>query len=194
MHRSRLFLALASLAALSWIQSPSASGPEAETAKVDAWHSSVLFRVRIFNSSNFYGRFNKVSGEIVTREGGVGSLDVSVDAASVDTSIPARNKHLKSPDFFNVKQFPTIGFQSEKVKSLGENRYEAEGTFSMHGVSRPLTVTFTRIGHGKGKNGEARTGFEGSFTIKRSDFGMKFMVGPLSDEVTMIISLSAIVQ
>lgn len=184
---------LAAAAALLAFQAPSISAPDAETAQVDGVHSSILFKVRHFGASNFYGRFNKVSGTITTREMGIGSLDVTVDATSVDTAVEARDKHLSSPDFFGSKQFPTINFKSDAVKHLGGDKYEAAGTLTLHGVSKPMTVKFERVGRGQGGKGESRTGFEAVFAIKRSDFGMKFMVGPISDEVTLIISLAAVI-
>ncbi|MHC4958432.1 MAG: YceI family protein [Planctomycetota bacterium] len=194
MRKKMLYLPMAALAVVAWLQTPSTSGPKAESTQVDGHHSSIVFKVGYFNASNFYGRFNRVKGSVVTNDDGVGSIDLTVDAGSVDTGIADRDKHLKSPDFFNTKQFPVITFKSDSVKAAGGDKYTATGTLTLHGVSKEITVDFTRVGRGKGRKGESRTGFDANFTLKRSDYGMKFMVGPLSDEITLMISLAAIVQ
>ena len=172
---------------------PTLSQSKGEKSTVDGVHSSVLFRIVYFNSTAFWGRFNQVEGSMTISESGKGSMKVTVRADSVDTANQARNRHLKSPDFFDVKQFSTITFESDDVQKKGDV-YEAKGKFTMHGVTKPLTVEFKRIGTGKGRKGEARTGFEGTFTIKRSDHGMKFMLGPLADEVQITISVAALIQ
>ena len=113
---------------------------------------------------------------------------------SVDTAVAGRDKHLKSPDFFNAKQFPEITFTSTKVSKTGADTYAAAGKFTMHGVSKDMTLTFKRTGRGKGRKGESRTGFESTFTLKRSDFGMNFMQGPLSDEIQVTVSFAVILK
>ena len=185
------FLILATLGALAWFQAPSLSGPEAETYDVDGVHSVVLFRITHFNLAAFHGRFNKVSGSFTVDEGATGSVDITIDADSVDTNNEKRDGHLKSPDFFNVKQFPEITFKSDSLERIDGNRYEAEGTLSLHGVSNPLKVQLERIGSGEGM-GKHRTGFEAVFTIKRSEFGINYMPGALGDDVRLTVAIEGI--
>lgn len=164
-----LALTIALVLALAW---PSASAPEPVTAEVDPVMSTVFFRIKWLGISNYYGRFNKFSGKITTVEGGVGSCEFTVDASSVDTANEQRDNHLRSPDFFDVKQFPEIQFKSDKVADLGGGKHKAEGSLTMHGVTKPVTIEFMKTGSGKGFRGEMRLGYEGRFTIQRSDFGI----------------------
>jgi polyisoprenoid-binding protein YceI len=113
---------------------------------------------------------------------------LSVPIDSLDTHFPKRDQSLKSPDYFNAKQFPTITFKSTKVEGSGDT-FKVSGDFTVHGVTKPLTVDFKKVGEGKGLQGEARAGGETRFTIKRSDFGMNFMQGAVGDEITIILSL-----
>src|SRR5207248_199969 len=96
--------------------------------------------------------------------------------------------HLKSPDFFNATQFPTMTFKSTKIESTG-GTYKVSGDLTLHGVTKPITVEFKKGAESKGQKGEVRTGGETRFTIKRSDYDMKFMPGALGDDVNIIISL-----
>jgi polyisoprenoid-binding protein YceI len=168
----------------------------AETYKVDPVHSSCLFRAKHFNAGYFYGRFNEITGTIVVDEANPAksSAEIQVKVESIDTNDAKRDQHLKSPDFFNAKQFPTITFKSKQVKKSGKDTYEMTGDLNLHGVTRSVTAKVTRTGEGKDPFGKFRIGFETVFTIKRSDFGMKFMLGPISDEIQLIISVEGLRQ
>ena len=194
MRKGIVFLTILAFAVLVQLPAPSISAPGAEEGNIDPVHSSVLFRVGYFNASAFWGRFNKSSGTVSLSDDGAGSVSVTIAADSVDTAVAGRDKHLKSPDFFNAKQFPEITFTSNKVSKTGADTYDAAGTFAMHGVSKDMTLTFKRTGRGKGRKGESRTGFESVFTLKRSDFGMNFMQGPLGDEIQVTVSFSVILK
>jgi polyisoprenoid-binding protein YceI len=112
---------------------------------------------------------------------------------SIDSRNPKRDQHLKSPDFFNAKQFPTLSFKSRKVEGSGDV-YQVSGDFTLHGVTKPITVEFKKGAEGKGMEGEIRSGGETRFKIKRSDYGMSFMQGALGDEVNIILSLEGVKQ
>jgi polyisoprenoid-binding protein YceI len=111
----------------------------------------------------------------------------------VDTRSDKRDQHLKSPDFFNSKQFPTITFKSNKVEGSGDS-YKISGDLTIHGVTKPITVDFKKGAEGKGGGGKTVSGGEARFTIKRSDYDMKFMIGPLDDDVNIILSLEGAKQ
>jgi polyisoprenoid-binding protein YceI len=179
------------LGAVVFLASPSASLPEAQTYVIDPVHSTVLFRINHMGASNFYGRFNGIAGEFTVAEGGTGAVSVTIDAASVDTAHEKRDGHLRSADFFSVEEFPEITFKSDALKHLGGSKYEAKGTLTLHGVSKEVTIAAERIGNGDAR-GTPVTGFEGTLTIKRSDFGMKYgLGGPLGDEVKLILAIEA---
>src|SRR3981081_2374543 len=169
------------------------SANAADTFKVDPVHSFVLFSVQHLGIANTYGRFNDISGTVVFDRDNPSksSVELSVPIESLDTHNSIRDRSLKSPDFFNAKQFPTMTFKSTKVEGSGDT-LEVSGDLTIRGVTKPLTVDFKKGGEGKGVFGEMRGGGEKTLTIKRSDFGMTFELGEVGDEVTIILSLEGV--
>ncbi|RMD98638.1 MAG: polyisoprenoid-binding protein [Deltaproteobacteria bacterium] len=166
----------------------------AETYAIDPVHSTVIFRVKHLGVGYLYGRFNDISGTIRFDEANPAksSVEVTVKVASVDTNDEKRDKHLLSPDFFNAKQFPVIRFESASVKAVGGDLYEVSGNMTIHGITKPITVKMTRIGAGKDPWGNYRMGFEGVFSVKRSDFGIRYMPQGIGDDVLITLSVEAI--
>ena len=169
------------------------SANAADTFKLDAVHSFVLFSVQHLGIANTFGRFNDISGTVVfdKDDPSKSSVELSVPVQSLDTHNSIRDRSLKSPDFFDVKKFPTMTFRSTKVEASGDT-LKVSGDLTIHGVTKPLTVDFKKGGEGKGVFGEMRGGGETHFTIKRSDFGMNFEQGAVGDEVDIILSLEGI--
>jgi polyisoprenoid-binding protein YceI len=184
--KKALLLLVLTLLRLSSVQA-------AETYEIDAVHSSVLFKIRHLNLADFYGRFNEIKGSVSFDKDSPEKSAVTAEVAveSVDTHNDKRNQHLKSPDFFNAKQFPTISFKSTKVEKSGDI-FKITGDFTLHGVTKSITVDFKKVGEGKGMQGELRAGGGTEFTIKRSDYGMTFMQNAVGDEVGIILSLEAV--
>jgi len=182
-----LILALALMGAFLF------SANAADTFKVDPVHSFVLFSVQHLGIANTYGRFNDVSGMVVFDRDNPAksSVELSIQVESLDTHNAIRERSLKSPDFFDVKQFPTMTFKSTKVEGSGD-LLKVSGDLTIRGVTKPVTVDFKKGGEGKGVFGEMRGGGETRFTIKRSDFGMTFERGEVGDEVTIILSLEGV--
>jgi polyisoprenoid-binding protein YceI len=172
-----------------------ATAHAADTFKIDPVHSSVVFSVMHLGVTNFYGRFNDVAGTVVFDKGdpSKSSIDLTIPVDSVDTHNEKRDQDLKGPDFFNAKQFPVMTFKSKKVESSGDT-YNVTGDFTLHGVTKPLTLDIKKGGEAKGMKGEIRGGGEANFTIKRSDYGMTFMQGPVGDEINIIVSLEGVKQ
>ena len=121
------------------------------------------------------------------------SVDLTIPVESVDTKNEKRDQHLKSADFFNAKQFPVMTFKSTKVEGSGDT-YKVTGDLTLHGVTKPLTLEIKKGGEAKGMEGEIRGGGETKFAIKRSDYGMNFMQGPLGDEINIVVSLEGVKQ
>ena len=169
------------------------SANAADSFKLDPVHSFVLFSVQHLGVANTYGRFNDISGAVVFDKDNPSrsSVEVSVPVESLDTNNAKRDQSLKSPDYFNAKQFPTMTFKSTKVEGNGDT-LKVSGDLTIRGVPRPLTVDFKKGGEGKGVFGEMRGGGETRFTIKRSDFGMNFQLGEVGNEVTIILSLEGV--
>lgn len=163
----------------------------ADVYKVDSVHSTAIFRIKHMNTSFSYGRFDAISGEFALdgQNPAQCRFDVQIKSASLDTGNPARDKHVKGPDFLNVVQYPTLGFKSRSVSKSGTDEYEVTGDLTLHGVSRPVTVKIVKTGEAKDPRGKAIAGFETKFTIKRSDFKMDKMVGPVGDEVGILVSV-----
>ncbi|MEN9556755.1 MAG: hypothetical protein RLZZ232_3041 [Planctomycetota bacterium] len=160
----------------------------AEEYVYDAVHSSVSFKARHLDISWIHGRFNEVDGKFsINREdASKSSFQLTIKADSVDTANPARDEHLRQPDYFDTKQFPTIEFQSTKVKAI-EGGFEVTGNFTMHGTTKE--ITFKLMG-GKQieSRGVRRVGFSTELRLKRSDFGFdKNAIGPIGDEAIVII-------
>jgi len=161
---------------------------------VDPVHTSAVFRIKHFNTAFFYGRFDKISGSLEWDDANPdgGKFDIAIAADSIHTGNEMREKHLKGPDFFDVGQHPTIRFVSTSVKKNDDaGSYTLEGNLTLHGQTKPVTATLTMTGTGKGRAGEDLIGFEATFTIKRSEFGMNYMLNGLSDDVQLMVGIEA---
>lgn len=157
---------------------------------VDAVHSCALFRVRHLGAGFFWGRFNAVTGTIQETPGSALALDITIRVDSVDSGNDQLDAHLKSPDFFNSVEFPSMTFKSTGAKFLGDGRYEVAGDITIRGVTKQISVPVESFGgadFGKGY----RAGFEATFTIKRSEFGVNYGVegGAIGDDVKVVVSL-----
>jgi polyisoprenoid-binding protein YceI len=164
-----------------------------ETYKVDPVHSSVIYKIRHMNTTNFYGRFDDLQGTVVLDEAAPesGSINLEIKTDSLDSGNPKRDQHLKSPDFFNVAQFPTITFKSTSIKKAGDKQLNVTGDLNLHGVTKPVTAKVELIGKGKGPRGNEIAGGEASFLIKRSEFGMSFMPQGLGEDVSVTVAIEA---
>jgi polyisoprenoid-binding protein YceI len=180
--------------------SPAASPPAATgstTWKIDATHSVTLFRVQHFGAGMFWGRFDSISGTVTTSGTPIDSLafNVTIDANSVSTANKDRDNHLRSPDFFNVKEFPQMTFVSSGSKKTGATTWEVSGNLTLHGVTKPITAQVECTGQSESPNGK-RAGFEAVFTIDRGDFGVTYGIdkNAVGKDVRVTVGLEAISQ
>lgn len=166
------------------------AGVEARAAEftVDGAHSSVGFKIKSKETYYVNGLFGQVSGTISTGE--KAKFDLVVKAESITTGNEGRDKHLRSPDFFNVKQFPDIKFVSKEVKAKGDG-FEVSGEITLLGVTKPVKVEINKVGHGKGQKGEEIVGYEASFEVDRSEFGMKYGAGMVENKVKLTVDIAA---
>ena len=188
--KSTRSLPLIAVAILALTAAPAA----AATYDIDPVHSSAVFKIKHFNTSNFYGVFKSVNGtiEFDPSDAAKSSIEVTIAADSVDTRNDRRTDHVKSPDFLNAKQFPTITFKSSSVKSVGGDKFEVSGKLTLLGVTKDITVQVEKVGEGKHpRSGQELIGFETRFAVDRTDYDMNFMAGPLGEEVTFLLSLEA---
>jgi len=188
------FLAL--LCALpSSLPAPEAVNPavDSEAYTVDLVHSTILFKVNHIGISNAYGRFNKFSGDIQWAPDDLSqtSVSVEVDAASVDSNHEGRDDHLRGPDFFSVKEFPTWSFTSKEVKSLGEDRYSVTGDITVRGKTEEISFEMDKTGEGESERFGKKVGFEAKFKIQRTKFGISYATPGIGDEVEVTLSIEA---
>ena len=172
------------------------------TWNIDPSHSSLGFSVRHMVVSKTRGRFTRWSGQLRFDPEDVkaSSVEVSTDPASIDTADGQRDDHLRSPDFFDVANFPAASFRSSKVEDLGGDRYRVTGDLTVHGVTRPVVLATTYEGSGKDPWGGERAGFVATTSIDRKDFGLHWnkaletgglLVG---EKVDLILEIEAVKQ
>ena len=179
---------------------PLAAGAATESFTMDPLHTSVSFVIDHLGLSMIHGRFNKYSGKFsIDRAAKTGGVDFTIETASVDTNDNdkgnrprSRDEHLRSADFFNVAEFPTMTFKSTAVKFNGDTPATLEGNLTLLGVTKPLTLTIERFKCGP-RSGSGKEGCGGNATgkLKRSDFGMKTGIPAVGDEITLHIGFEA---
>ena len=168
--------------------------PAADSYKVDPVHSSILFRVHHWGAGFTWGRFNKFDGTVSfdAADPTKTTVNFTVDMESVDSNSADRDKHLKNADFFNSKQFPTATFKSTAVKAgAGAGELSVTGDLTIRGITKPVTIAMKKSGEGKDPKGTQLAGAEGTFTIKRSEFDVKYGIPGVSDDVTVMLALEA---
>lgn len=166
----------------------------AETYKLDPDHTSIVFRVMHLGVGNVYGSFAGATGSLKYDENtpSNNSIEIQVSAANLYTAVEKRDNHLRSPDFFHTEKFPTITFKSTSARKIDNTSFEISGDLSLLDKTLPIRTRVVQTGQGKDPWGNFRRGFETTFTIKRSDFGMGFMLNAASDEVQVTVSLEGI--
>jgi len=177
-----LAIALATFATLSAVSA-------ADTYAIDKAHTAALFKINHLGFSYTWGRFNDVGGTIVWDDANpaASSMKVVIKTDSIDSGDANKDKHLKSGDFFSVKEFPELTFTSTAIAKKGDT-YEITGDFTLHGVTKSITIPVTKMGAGVDPYKKQRIGFDSQFTIKRSDYGMAFGLPGIGDEVTIVFA------
>ncbi len=167
---------------------PLAAGA-ADEYTLDPMHTFPSFAVNHLGYSVHTGRFNQTSGSFtLDKQGNGSSLNVVIKTASVDTGGEKLEKHLRSPDFFNVEKFPEMTYASTKVKWTSDTAATVDGKLTLLGVTKPVQLKITNSHcdvHPAKKTWCC--GFAAEGTLKRSDFGMTYIVGPVGDEVKITI-------
>lgn len=142
---------------------------------IDPAHSSVEFRVKHMMVSTVRGHFGEFEGTIEAAPDHHDSkVRGSVKTASIDTNEPRRDAHLRSSDFFDAEQNPTIDFESTRIEHVDRGDYRVTGNLSMHGETRPVTLDVTVHGVVHDPGGNDRVGLEVRGTISRSDFALRW--------------------
>jgi polyisoprenoid-binding protein YceI len=168
-HRIAIASAIALLASLSALAQTS-------TWNIDPAHSTAQFTVRHLAISNVTGNFTKVTGSVVLNEKDItqSQVSASIDVSSVDTRVEARNKDLKSPNFFDVEKYPTIEFKSKRIVS-GGGKLQVIGDLTLHGTTREVTLDVDGpTPELSDPWGNSRRGISATTTINRRDFNLTY--------------------
>jgi polyisoprenoid-binding protein YceI len=165
-HMTRRAVALAAVLAAS-----PAMG--AETFVIDKGHSEVGFQIRHM-MTKVRGRFTDFAGRIEADRAKpqASSVELTIQAASIDTANATRDQDLRGADFFDVEKYPTITFKSTRMTPKGKDAYDVTGTLTMRGVSKEITLPVTFLGIMKNQRGVDSAGFETAVTLNRKDFGI----------------------
>jgi len=170
--------------------------------QIDSAHSEINFTVRHMMISNVRGRFEKFPGSVNLDEQtpANSTVDVIIDTTSINTREEKRDAHLRSPDFFNVEQYPSMSFKSTRVEVLDENHGRLHGDLTIRGVTRPGVLDVEYAGMSKSPWGTTSAGFTASTRINRKDWGLEWNVALetggwlVGDEIKIDIDLELVKQ
>lgn len=166
---------------------------KADTYEITAGSSYVTFEVLHFKVTNAQGRFDDFTGsvEIDGDDASTAKIAIEIKSESVNTGNAKRDDHLRNPDFFNSKEFPTISFKSTNVGVTDKkDTYALTGDLTMLGQTKEITAEFVFMGTGKGPRDADIAGGEATLMIKRSDFGMNYGApDAIADEVKVKVSI-----
>jgi polyisoprenoid-binding protein YceI len=144
------------------------------TWDIDPIHSDVSITARHLLVSKVRGHFGDYEGTIVTAENPLESkVTATIQATSIDTKQPQRDDHIRSADFLDVENYPTISFVSTGLRADGDD-WELDGDLTLHGVTKPVSLKLEVVGFGPDGNGGQRVGFSGKTSISRKEFDIRF--------------------
>jgi polyisoprenoid-binding protein YceI len=169
--------------------------------KFDPNHSAINFKARHMMITNVHGQFADYTIDMKHFDPddlGATALEVRIDAASLETGVADRDKHLRSPDFLDVDGYPTITFKSTGVELVGDQQAKLRGDLTIRDRTNPVVLDVALTGKGQDPWGNQRFGFEAEGTIRRADWGLTWNVALetggvlVSDEITIEIELQLI--
>jgi polyisoprenoid-binding protein YceI len=165
---------------------------QTSTWTIDPAHSSAQFTIRHLGVSNVHGAISGIKGTVTFDEKDItkSSVTATLDTTTLSTANDARDKHLKSPDFFDVEKNPTITFKSTAVTKAG-GKLQLVGDLTLNGITKPVTLDLDGPAPPMTQRGKTISGFSASGTVKRADFnfGPKFAPPMLGDDVKISIDV-----
>jgi len=198
-HRNRTLTSLAAGAAFLLAGTPAVQAAP-ETFKIDEAHSDIAFMISHFGFSDAIGEFTEFSGTFTIDEDDPAnsSVNVTIQADSVDTQHDKRDEHIRSPDFLNVKEYPEITFTSTEVEKTGEKTAEVTGDLTLHGTTKPVTLDVTLNKMGKHPlpdyNNILTAGISARATIERSNFGVSTFAPAIGEEMKLMFEIEGFAQ
>lgn len=167
------------------------------TYNVDPVHTSVIFGAQYAGMGNFYGQFTEYNGQVRYDGENAESFELSLEIpmASLDTHNEQRDEHLRSPDWFNAKEYRYVTFESIALEEGEDGKFTLKGDLTLHGVTKPVEATVTNLKTKETPRG-TRCGFDAQFKVNRTDFGVDFMLGEdgIGEEIVLIIGVQSIAQ
>jgi len=160
---------------------------------IDPAHTYPHFSVSHLGFSTMQGRFDKTSGTIsLDRAAKTGAINITIDVSSINTGFAKRDKHLRGPDFFNSAEFPTITYKSNKIHFKNNVPISSEGSLTMAGATKPVTLNINsfKCGMHPMKKKEM-CGAAASAHLKRSDFGIKYGLPAVGDDIELVFEIEA---
>ncbi len=157
-------------------QKPAAPASSISQWRIDPAHTRAEFAVKHLMITTVRGHFADVDGTVHedATDPSRSSIEVSIKVASIDTGVEQRDAHLRSPDFFDAEQFPSLTFRSTNVAPAGENKLKVTGDLTIKGVTKPVVLDVTEEGRRSDPWGGNRSGFSATTKIDRRDFGLDY--------------------
>jgi polyisoprenoid-binding protein YceI len=168
---------------------------QVETWQLDPAHSAAHFAVRHMGISTVRGAFSKLSGTVQYDPADPSKtvIDVTIDAASINTRVEPRDKDLRSPNFFDVEKFPTIVFKSKRVEAEGKGKLKITGDLTMHGVTKEVVLQVEGPnGPIKDPRGNSHMGASATTQVNRKDFGINGSPGGVGDDVLITLDVEMV--
>jgi polyisoprenoid-binding protein YceI len=162
-----------------------------ETWKIDPVHSAAQFSVKHLAISTVRGQFQKISGTVGydPRDVAKTSIDVSIDAASVDTRVDMRDRDLRSANFLDVQKFPAITFKSTRVEAAGPGKLKVTGDLTIHGVTKEVVLDLDGPSAPITAMGGLRMGASATTKINRKDFGVNGAASMVGDDISITLDV-----
>jgi polyisoprenoid-binding protein YceI len=185
-------MAIAAVApqAAAQVSTPDPAAVKGGAYKVDPSHTQVIFSISHLGFTNFYGAFSGVTGgvQLDPATPANSKLNVVIPVRSIQTTVPQLTEELKGDQWFAAAKFPNASFTSTQVVITGPGTANVVGDFTLHGITKPVTLTARLVGSGVNPLTKATTaGFEATAVLKRSDFGIKQYLPMLGDDVHLTV-------
>jgi polyisoprenoid-binding protein YceI len=197
MARKHHIVTAIQLCALLWLTNLAGFSAMAQTQTwyLDPPHSAAQFSVRHMGISTVRGTFTKVGGVVVDdpSDRSKASVDVTIDANSLDTRVDMRDKDLRSEHYFEVAKYPTITFKSKRVEAAGAGKLKVTGDLTIHGVTKEVVLNVDGpTPPMKDPRGTSHCGVSAMATISRADYGMTFGAPMVGDEVAIQLDVELV--
>lgn len=184
------------------VVAPVAALATESTWNFDSMHTHSAFTIRHLVITNVRGEFGKTAGSVKLDDADLtrSSVQATIETATIDTRVPDRDKHLRSPDFFDVAKYPTMTFKSTKVEKAGDGKLKVTGDLTIKNVTKPVVLDVTGPTREiKDPMGNVRRGISATAKINRHDFGLNWNkaveAGPVvGDEATIEIEAELVRQ